>query len=344
MKKHLFGKLFIIFNLMLVVFVILFSITSFCSGWELDEYGNYRYKNEDGSYVTNARMKSGNKSVYLNNEGYIEKNFFWQNKNYAYYFTSDGSMIMNANVLIRKDTKSNISIDKDMVLNFDNMGRCKKVNGEWSNAKNSNYIESKLESSENEITRLSAESIQNRNLRIQQLNIELYLLATTSPYEGLYYSDVRKKLLEYNSYGLNKYAKYFTDSILSNSLNPNNYLFDPLDIITYTDVIIPEYMGSGKRLDEAEKRIARNFEANYECKTYGDLIYEMISKHRNLFSDEWKILISLDEKTGHYLYLGRSELTLEEYLAASQFMVEVTEFNPQKLVYSNQGYMTNFKN
>ena len=346
--------------LLLLINIVLFSVTVFSHGWEQDEYGNWRYKDKDGSYVKNAKMASGNQSFYLNDEGYIEKDFFWQTKNYAYYFSSNGAMVRNTNILIKPDTKSNERIEKEMTLYFDDKGRCKKVNGEWmgwqdpTKVKNSSvkYYSPEEEMLANETA--ESETIlsppptpqdilpknDDKQERIAKLNQELYLLSCYSPYEGLYYSDVRKKISEAN-HSTDIFRDFHTQSTYN--IGASSFVYDPSREINYKDVIIPLYNGTGEKLSEDEKKFAMNFESNYECKTFGDVMYDMISHNRDVFTDGWKDLVSMDSNLGHYLFLGRIAMSQADLEKAKTLMFDVDEFNVRikKLYYTN-GFFSNY--
>ena len=269
-------------------------------------------------------------------------------------------MVRNTNVLIKPDTKSNEKIEKEMTLYFDDKGRCTKVNGEWMGWQDPRKVKKssvKYYSPEEEM--LANETAESETIlsppptpqdilpknddkqeRIAKLNQELYLLSCYSPYEGLYYSDVRKKIAE-----ANRPTDFFRDFHTQSTYNigDSSFVYDPSREINYKDVIIPLYNGTGEKLSEDEKKFAMNFESNYECKTFGDVFYEMISYYKDVFPSDWNRLVSVDTNTGHYLFLGRFAISLEDFEKAKALMADVEELQLQlnKLSYAN-GFLSNY--
>lgn len=337
-----------------LLMIIMFSMTVLARGWEQDANGDWHYRKEDGSLVTNGRMKSGTDTFYLNEYGNIEKDFFLQENTFAYYFSHDGRMVRNVKVLIRKNTKSNKPIEKDMTLSFDNMGRCKKVNGSWEETGNdvdtslsklgpdspiqNETVSNDENESKNEFTEAQ---YKKRADKIYELNSAIYKLSTTAINEAFYYSDIRD-IVKKGRLSSDNFMDLFTDSTFTKNIF-DDYVLDPKLQITYNDLIIPEYSGYGQRLDEEEKNFAKNFDIIYQYKTYGDLIHDMITKHRDLFSSGWDRLISLDETTNHYRFFNRLSMSKEDLALANQYMYDVDEFNPLKLRYTENGFFTTYK-
>ena len=107
-----------------LLFVVLASSMTHAAGWVKDENDNWRFQKADGSYAKNSIQLSHGKRFYLNDEGYIEKNFFLQDyKNKSYYFDSEGVMVKNEKVQITPDTKSNKEIKQKTVIVLGENGR-----------------------------------------------------------------------------------------------------------------------------------------------------------------------------------------------------------------------------
>ena len=131
MNKHIDknrNKNYIAIRLLAVVgvflFVVLASSMAHAAGWVKDENDNWRFQKADGSYAKNSIQLSHGKRFYLNDEGYIEKNFFLQDyKNKSYYFDSEGVMVKNEKVQITPDTKSNKEIKQKTVIVLGEDGR-----------------------------------------------------------------------------------------------------------------------------------------------------------------------------------------------------------------------------
>lgn len=83
-----------------VALVCLMALSTFAAGW-VQEGNEWRYQDNNGDFVTETMKKSGDTTFYLDEYGYMAKDFFLEhdNGNY-YYFGSNGAMVTNTWVAI----------------------------------------------------------------------------------------------------------------------------------------------------------------------------------------------------------------------------------------------------
>ncbi|MCQ2609389.1 MAG: hypothetical protein MJ151_01140, partial [Lachnospiraceae bacterium] len=87
------------------------SIVS-AAGW-VQEGAEWRYQDASGDYVTEAMKKSGDTTFYLDENGYMAKDYFCNyNENY-YYFGSNGAMVRNTWVAVDPSLVDSADEDAD---------------------------------------------------------------------------------------------------------------------------------------------------------------------------------------------------------------------------------------
>lgn len=126
-----------------IVFYIVFliSFSTFCKGWEQDEFDEWHYVEDDGTYAKDKIVLSGASKFYFNSEGNMEKNFFLQDyKGHSYYFVANGVMLTNFSVYIKTTTKSNKKIIKSQSIYFDERGRAAKLGDEYLSVSLETYM------------------------------------------------------------------------------------------------------------------------------------------------------------------------------------------------------------
>lgn len=110
--------------LIILLVLIMSSVNIYAREWVLDEDEKWRCLDKNGNYEKNVIELSGKDRFYLNDEGYIEYNFYLQDyKNHNYYFGKMGAMLKDTKVQITTRTKSNKEIKYPKVIFLDSQGR-----------------------------------------------------------------------------------------------------------------------------------------------------------------------------------------------------------------------------
>ena len=152
-------------------FFILIPYNTFANKWIKDENKNWRYQKNDGTYETNSIKNSGLDKFYLNDEGYIEKNFFLQDyNNNSYYFGPTGAMLKDTKVQITINTKSNKKIFNPMIIVLNSQGRVIKE----TNNVNDEIIKNNIVLEEGEIV-----DIYEDDVKILKNGYKLYEIGDT---------------------------------------------------------------------------------------------------------------------------------------------------------------------
>lgn len=95
-KKLIFKILFLSF-----AFTILHFVNAFALGWVDDGGDNWRYIGKDDLYAISTIQSSGDDKYYLDENGYMVRDYLLENYNDAiYYFDEDGKMVKNTWVAI----------------------------------------------------------------------------------------------------------------------------------------------------------------------------------------------------------------------------------------------------
>lgn len=104
MKKQ--PKLGLVLAAAALISVAVASLVS-ARGW-VQEGAEWRYVDNDGEYVSGTLQSSGTSKFYLNDEGYMVKDYFLEDYNSNnYYFGSNGAMVTNTWVAIESGMTDN---------------------------------------------------------------------------------------------------------------------------------------------------------------------------------------------------------------------------------------------
>ena len=95
------NKFMIKFISSFVSFVMLGTISVFAVGWVDDGGGNWKYVNKDDQYVTNTIQASGDDKYYIDEDGYMVRDYILEDyNNSVYYFDEEGKMVRNTWVAV----------------------------------------------------------------------------------------------------------------------------------------------------------------------------------------------------------------------------------------------------
>ena len=87
--------------LLTISFVFLYTLISFAAGWVNDGGGNWMYVDREGYYVTDSIRASGPEKFYLDEYGFMVRDYLLEDYNDAiYYFDDSGKMVVNTWVAV----------------------------------------------------------------------------------------------------------------------------------------------------------------------------------------------------------------------------------------------------
>ena len=93
-------------NILKIIFMTIivsctYIFTCFAAGWVSDGGGNWSYVDKDGLYVVNTIRPSGDNMYYLDENGFMVRDYLLEDYNDAiYYFDDDGKMVKNTWVAV----------------------------------------------------------------------------------------------------------------------------------------------------------------------------------------------------------------------------------------------------
>lgn len=126
-----------------MLFTALSLVPIYARGW-VQENGEWRYKQKDGTFAISQMKASGNKKYYLDEQGNIAKLYYLQDYNSkSYFYNANGLVTKYGCVIVGSSTKSNKTIDADYILYFNYDGSVISKTLLASANVPSNYIESR---------------------------------------------------------------------------------------------------------------------------------------------------------------------------------------------------------
>lgn len=179
---------------------------------------------------------------------------------------------------------------------------------------------------------------------IEGTNYLLSLHCSSMESEGVYYYDVRK-LIKSANVMWDWYDEQMKDPEFISWQEETGYKDRPNHRRIFAkDLSIPTYSGQGVRLSAEEYKVATDFSKEYVCKTFGDLVSDVMSdESERLKYYQSKGLISQAEMLsaiqlgtgGVYTYTGSERL--------KEIFISLPLFNKDKLELNETGYYTNYK-